>query len=229
VLVHGAWLGGWSWSRVAPPLVAAGHRVFAPSLAGLGDRASVDAATITLDTHVDDVVTLIEREQLDEVVLVGHSYGGVVISAVAERIAPRIAHLAYVDAIVLKDGESWADTEPPASRARRLEAARQHGMTWPVPKAAALGIATASDQAWAQPQLRPQPHGPYDGKVRVGAAWRGIEKTYIAAVKPVFAPVARYHQATRDIAGWNYADVPSGHCAMIDAPGPLADILVGLS
>jgi pimeloyl-ACP methyl ester carboxylesterase len=100
VLVHGAWAGAWAWLRVADRLTARGHRVFAPALSGLGERSHLAHLAIELSTHVDDVVNEIRWKDLDGVVLVGHSYGGIVITGVAERVYERIASIVYVDAFI---------------------------------------------------------------------------------------------------------------------------------
>ena len=108
LLVHGAWHSGRCWDRVVPLLESAGHRVFAPSLTGFGDKAHLLSPEVGLDTHIDDIAGLIEDNALDEVVLVGHSYAGLVISSVANRLPQRIAHLVYLDAMVPEDGETAA-------------------------------------------------------------------------------------------------------------------------
>src|SRR5215210_4421571 len=100
VIVHGAWSGAHAWRRVRPLLRAAGHEVFTPALTGLGERAHLASPRVDLDTHIQDVVGVLEYEDLGEVMLVGHSYGGVVITGVAERAAPRLAQLIYLDAEV---------------------------------------------------------------------------------------------------------------------------------
>ena len=112
LLVHGAWHSGRCWERVAPLLEAAGHRVFAPSLTGYGDKAHLLGPEVGLDTHVDDVVRVITEEDLSDVILVGHSYAGLVVSSAANRIPERIAHLVYLDAMVPDDGESAVDVQP---------------------------------------------------------------------------------------------------------------------
>ena len=106
VLVHGAWHGGWCWHRVAEPLRQQGHQVFTPTLTGVGERAHLLAPTIDLVTHVRDVVAVIETEELDKIVLCGHSYGGMVITGVADRVPDRIKQIIYVDAFLPENGES---------------------------------------------------------------------------------------------------------------------------
>jgi pimeloyl-ACP methyl ester carboxylesterase len=123
VLVHGGWQGGWSWRRVVPHLRASGHEVYTPTLTGLGERAHLLGCVDGLDTHVKDVLGLIEYEDLEEVMLVGHSYGGVVITAVAEVVAEKLSHLVYLDASVPKDGQGMFDLMPPERAEGYREAA----------------------------------------------------------------------------------------------------------
>lgn len=109
VLVHGATAGGWVWRPVPSLLRAEGHEVYTPTLTGLGERAHLLSPEVDLGTHIQDVVNVLEFERLSQVILVGHSYGGVVVTAVAERIPERLAQLVYIDALVPADGESVAD------------------------------------------------------------------------------------------------------------------------
>ena len=122
VLVHGAWHGAWCWQRIVAPLWAAGHRAFAVTLTGSGERAHLLAPTITLKTHIADVANLIEAEELHGAILVGHSYAGVLITGVADRLAHRLAHLVYVDAVVPHSGESWSSSHSDETRAQRRKA-----------------------------------------------------------------------------------------------------------
>ncbi|MEO7404805.1 MAG: alpha/beta hydrolase [Burkholderiales bacterium] len=229
VLVHGAWHGGWCWTRVASRLQAAGHRVFAPSLTGLGDRVHLANPNITLDTHIADVVNLIDAEELDRVILVGHSYGGAVITGVAHRVGARLAHLVYLDAIVLKDGESWSNYESPSGNTQRANVAAKNNGAWPKPNANAFGIADANDAAWVNRRMTPQPHGPYVGKVRVGEPYASLPKTFIDCSKPALASIEPYRKFVKGNPAWKVIDLPTSHDAMVTAPGPLADILLGLA
>jgi pimeloyl-ACP methyl ester carboxylesterase len=112
VLVHPAWFGGWCWRKVAPILRAHGHEVFTPTLTGLGERAHLASGEVGLDTHVEDIASVVEYEDLHEIILVGNSSGGVVITGVADRMPERIAHVVYVDAFVPQDGQSMLDNRP---------------------------------------------------------------------------------------------------------------------
>ena len=134
VLVHGAWHGSWCWKRVRKALHAQqGHDVFTPSLTGVGERSHLISPQVNLDTHIDDIVNLIRWEELSDVVLCGHSYGGAVISGVADRVPDRVGAMVYLDAFVLEDGQSLHDTLPPAQKNLQLELTQQHGEGWKVP------------------------------------------------------------------------------------------------
>jgi pimeloyl-ACP methyl ester carboxylesterase len=113
VLVHGAWIGGWCWRPNAQALRRAGHEVFTPTLTGLGERSHLMNPTINLDTHITDIVNVIKYEELSDVVLVGHSYGGMVVTGVADKLPEKIASLVYLDAFVPENGQSLAELAPP--------------------------------------------------------------------------------------------------------------------
>src|SRR5215831_12178138 len=112
VLVHGAWFGGWCWQKVIPFLEAAGREVYAPSLTGLAERASELSPDVGLETHIQDIVGLLKEKNLNGVILVGHSYGGMVITGVVDQVPERIAHLVYLDTFVPRDGESMTSISP---------------------------------------------------------------------------------------------------------------------
>src|SRR5512136_1662249 len=131
VLVHGGWFGGWCWYKIVPLLQAAGHSVYTPTLSGVGEKAALLTPEIGLDTHIQDVVDLIETKNLQQVILVGHSYSGMVITGVADRVPDRIAHLVYRDAVVPRDGQSLVDTMPFLGTFLKREA-NKHGDGWKV-------------------------------------------------------------------------------------------------
>src|SRR5579875_1532570 len=166
VLVHGAWGGGWVWRRVADRLRAASHRVFTPTLTGLGDRSHLCAPTVNLTTHVLDVVNLVLWEDLDRVVLCGHSYGGAVITGVAERLAARIGAIVYVDAFIPADGEAVADIAP-----RRPAA----GETTPPPSGNLFRV-NARDRAGVEVKSTPKPNGTFTERLAVTGAYRRIAR-----------------------------------------------------
>ena len=133
VLVHGAWHGSWCWKRVRRALQARGHEVFTPTLTGVGERSHLLAPQVDLDTHINDVVNCVKWEELSDVVLCGHSYGGCVIRGAADRIADRIGALVYLDAFVPETGRSLHDTLPQKTRDGQVDLAKAAGEGWKLP------------------------------------------------------------------------------------------------
>jgi len=177
VLVHGAWHGAWCWQKIVPPLWAAGHRVYAVTLTGVGERAHLLSKAVTLDTHIADVAAVIETEELLDPILVGHSYGGVVITGVADRLAARLRHLVYLDAVVLHPGESWSSAHPPEVQAARRQAIAEHGAL-PAPDPALFGLSGA-DRAWVARGQTPHPGGVYDARLIFRSAAPAAAATHL--------------------------------------------------
>src|ERR1700686_5535843 len=169
VLVHGAWHGGWCWSRVADRLRAAGHHVFTPTQTGLGERKHLLSKDITLDTFTKDIANVIEAEELTNIVLVGHSFGGLAISGVADAMPERIRHLVYLDSLMVEGGKSPFDSLPPDVVAARRKAAEESsgGLSLPAPPPSAFGISDAKDTEWLKPRLTPQPLGTYTSALNI--------------------------------------------------------------
>jgi pimeloyl-ACP methyl ester carboxylesterase len=229
VLVHGAWHGGWCWRRVSDRLVAAGHRVFTPSLTGLGDRRHLFTREITLDTHIRDIIGLIEAEELREVILVGHSYGGIVITGVAAQIPERLTQLIYLDAVLVEDGESWSTAHPPDIVAARRKSMQESsgGPVWPVPRSAAFGVFDADDQAWVDRRMTPHPFSTYEQPMH----WRGpignhLPKVYVDCTDPAMPALAAMKAAYRGKAEWPFIEIRTGHDALVTAPKELTEILL---
>ena len=229
MLVHGAWHGGWCWRRVADRLSAAGHRVFCPTLTGLGERAHLLTREVNLTTHIQDVVALLEAEELNEVVLVGHSYGGIVITGVAARAKARLRQLVYLDSAIVEDGESWSSAHSPQVQAERRKLAEPSGgVSMPVPKAEVFGLSDAKDLAWVQRRMTPQPFAPYDQKMHWGGpVGNGLAKVYVDCTDPVYAGLAAAKDRIRGKPGWPFVALETGHDAMVSAPGELTQILLG--
>ncbi len=229
VLVHGAFHGGWCWRRVADRLSAAGHRVFCPTLTGLGERAHLLSREVNLDTHIADVIGLLEAEDLTDAVLVGHSYGGIVIAGVAARAKARLRQLVFFDAALVEDGQSWSDAVPPeAAAARRKSAAESSGgLSIPAPNAAFFGVTGPTEQAWVDRRLTPHPFAAFDQKMHWGGPiGNGLPKIYIDCVYPAFPGLAAVKQRYRGKEGWPFIELASGHDAMVSAPEELTQILL---
>jgi pimeloyl-ACP methyl ester carboxylesterase len=226
VLVHGAWHGGWAWQRVADRLRARGHRVFTPTLTGLGERAHLLRPGIDLSLHVADVVGVIGYESLNDIVLVGHSIGGCIISGVAEAVPQAIRSIVFLDAFIPDDGDATLDLVQPAVR-EVIEAALKRGdATIPVRDAAAFRV-NEKDRAWVDSLAGPQPIGTMTEKLKLtGARDRIAKKTYIrASGYPNVSFEKAYARAKADPT-WRTYEVPGGHDIMINEPDRLTDILL---
>lgn len=219
VLIHGAWHGAWCWQLLTPLLEARGHRVIAPTLAGLAERAGEISADITLDTHIDEVVALLDRQRVQNAVLVGHSYAGVVISGVADRVPHRLRRLVFLDAVIVENGQSLGGT------ARTGGAAALP----PLP-AAAFGIVDASERAWVDMNLTPHPANTFATPLRLtNPLGNGLRCIYVACTRPPMASMGRYLQFARSRLGWHVEELATGHDAMVTAPTKLADLLVRIA
>ncbi len=227
VLVHGAWHGGWCWARVADLLTAHGHRVFTPTLAGLGERAHLNSPKIDLTTHVDDVVEVLRSEHLSDVVLVGHSYAGMVISGVAEKAPPgAIGSIVFLDAFLPESRKSLFDytAVEGAEGGPMLEEGRATGFVSPIP-AVVFGVNEA-DQAWVDAQCTPQSYRCFIQRLKLtGARERIAKKAYILASGYSGLSFHAFADRVKGDSAWRYYEVPCGHDVMIDAPERLAEIL----
>jgi pimeloyl-ACP methyl ester carboxylesterase len=228
VLVHGAWHGGWCWRRVAGLLREAGHEVFTPTLTGFGERAHLLSADVGPDTLVQDVVAVLENEELSDVVLVGHSFGALVALAVAERAPDRVRRIVLLDGLVVEPWDAGFAGLPPGSAAARTAAAEATGgVAVPPPSGAAFGLADPEDIAWVDRRLTPHPlrtyAEPFPLRVPLGA---GLPVTYVCCTDPAYPAVHSAHAIARR-EGWAFRELPTGHDAMISAPGPTAELLMG--
>ena len=231
VLIAGAGHGGWAWTRVADILTAKGHRVYAPSLTGLGDRSHLLSESIRLGTHVQDVVNLFRWEGLKDAVLVGHSYAGWVISAAVEAVEKQISAIAFVDAFLPDNGPRGMDFLNEAQTAAVSEAQARGDISRAGPTSAALRIQKPEDAEWVSSKITPQPIGvSLDPVSLTGARERIQKKLYIRTPlfpQPLFD--AAYERCKSD-PSWNVSVMHDcGHDPMIDAPEALAQMLLALS
>ncbi len=225
VLVHGGWDGGWAWHQVAPLLRAAGHEVFTPTLTGLGERVHLRHPGITMDTHMQDIVNVLAYEDLHAVVLVGWSYGGAVITGVAERAPERLAHLVYLDAFVPQDGQSIADLLGPEVTAEFEEQARTLGDGWRIPFTVPVNDNRPRTDALLNALKQPL--------AVTDPAARTIPRTYIYCADkpeiPIFAHFKAAAQRAREDEGWRYRELPTGHEAVWTMPRELTNVLLELT
>ncbi|HEX7945193.1 MAG TPA: alpha/beta fold hydrolase [Phenylobacterium sp.] len=227
VLVTGAWHGSWCWKRVRSALTAQGHAVFTPTLTGLCERSHLLSPDIDLQTHIDDIANLIRWEELTDIVLVGHSYGGCVISGVADRMGERIAALVYLDAFVLESGQSLHDTLPADHRQGQLDAAAAVGDGWRVPPIpAAVFNVNAADRAWVDDQCTDQPLASFQQKLHLDAAAPAVGSIhYIYAAGWEGTPFTGFYERAK-ARGWSTREIACGHDIMLDRPEELTAALL---
>jgi pimeloyl-ACP methyl ester carboxylesterase len=242
VLVPGAWLGGWAWRAVATRLREAGHEAFPATLTGLGDRAHLARPDVDLETHITDVENLIANEDLSDVVLVGHSYAGIVVEGVADRVPDRVATVVYLDTGPLPDGWSTLDFSPPDERARLERTVQEAGDGWrlPFPGVDHLGAPSAVadfDDATRDLMTRKavaQPFGTYRQSIRLTHPFAG-EYERVAIVAGGFGmPAAQLRSIIASGAppfgamtgpDWRFLELETGHWPMLTAPDRLAAML----
>jgi pimeloyl-ACP methyl ester carboxylesterase len=224
VLVHGTTAGGWVWRKIAPRLREEGHEVYTPTLTGLGDRVHLASPSVDLDTHVTDVVNTVEFAELASVILVGHSYGGMVITGAADRLPGRVAGLVYLDATVPRDGESLVDLMPAERRAETARRVEAEGQGWLIPLLGGANEGTGLN--------RPHPYRTWTQPVRVAtaAALAAIPAAYVVCTADK-QPGGSFHRAMNvsleraRSAGWPIYEVGTVHQIVPD-PEPKAEVLV---
>jgi len=230
VLVHGGGHGGWCYQKLARMLRQAGHDVYTPTLTGLGERAHLVSDAVDLDMHIADVVAVLTYEDLRDVILVGHSYGGMVITGVADRASERIAELVYLDAAHPKDGESLAivapaQMEPTYAGVRVVDGVEL--VMWPMPGMARFfGITDPDDAAWTDTKLTPQPWKCFSQPLRLinGDAARRLRRTNINC-----SDALRHspdEARARQLDGDRNFEIDTGHDLMITEPRKVADMLL---
>jgi pimeloyl-ACP methyl ester carboxylesterase len=229
VLVHGAWHGGWKWRFVAPILRRAGHAVYTPTLTGLGERAHLARPGIDLDLHVQDVAALMETEDLRDVLLLGHSYGGMVVTGVAERCPERIRRLVYLDAFVPENGKCLLDyverAVPERAAAFRKEGERE-GSVAP-PPLSLWGIVKPEHVAFARQRETRHPYGCFKQPVRlVNSSAAALPKTFIYCSAPATGSFDQFVARYRGDPKWRFHELKTGHDAMILVPEELAAVLL---
>jgi pimeloyl-ACP methyl ester carboxylesterase len=218
VLVHGGWSGGWAMKPLATEISQRGHEIYRPSLTGLGARAHLSSTDIRLETHIQDIVNLILYEDLHDVVLVGHSYGGMVISGVSDRVPERIARRIYIEGMVPSNGESMLDIHSKA--AKMLPSLTRNGFVYP-PK---------YKENTPPPKLMPQPLNTVTDKITLRHQNLAIPTQYVLTVAPHtqieqddFFPQAKRAQSN----GWAVINIVGGHNIQRENPELLARIILG--
>ncbi|HYG54055.1 MAG TPA: alpha/beta fold hydrolase [Burkholderiales bacterium] len=227
VLVHGGWHGGWCWRSVAGLLRRAGHEVYAPSLTGMGDRAHLLTRDIDLEVHVQDIVALLEMEDLSDVTLVGHSYGGMVVTGVAGKIPNRIRRVVYLDAFVPGNGKCALDYVVPERAARIREEGARTGFVSP-PPVSLWGLVKPEHVDFVRPRETRHPFKTFTQPVRIAdaAAWAKLPKTFVYCSSPATGTFDQFAAKYRNDPAWRYHELKCGHDAMILLPEEVTAILV---
>jgi pimeloyl-ACP methyl ester carboxylesterase len=228
VLIHGAWQGGWVWERVADRLRAAGYRVHTPSLTGLGDRAHLAGPEVDLGTHIADVVSVIDHHELDNVVLCGHSYAGMVVAGAADKRADKIKSLVFLDAFVPTAGKSLLDLQPPEMAAKMHAEVKDQGQGWrikPLP-ASYFRVANPEDAARIDRQSVDQPFGAMSQKAELTGVWEKIPHLAYIKAGGHKGPFSQFQDRLRNDPRWQVFEIPCGHNVMLDMPDALTGVFL---
>jgi pimeloyl-ACP methyl ester carboxylesterase len=232
VLVPGAWLGGWCWQRVTPLLREAGHDVYTPTLTGLGERVHLGTPETDLDTHIQDIVNVLTYEDLRDVVLLGHSYSGMVVTGVADRAPDRLSQLVYLDAVLPNDGQAFFSFGSAEGRAEIEQAARERGDGWRWPFAADLdptaGDIAPDDLRLFKDKATGQPLKTLSQPVHLtNPAAQTVPRTYIWC-SVGYDGLPDYLAWMQNTPGWRFIELKSGHWPMFSQPHALAQALLEL-
>jgi pimeloyl-ACP methyl ester carboxylesterase len=237
VLVHPAWHGAWCWKKLAPLLQARGYDVFTPTLTGLGERSHLARAEIGLEVHVNDIVNVLKYADLHDVVLVGHSSSGAVITGVADRAPEQIAQVVYLDA---ENRQAVVDLVASDRRTAMEELVKTEGKGWLLPRFAPppwetivrqmWGVNDDNDVRWMLERLDPTPFGHFKDPVqRTNPAAEQLPRTDIRCRQFPNARFDQHAEMAQRAAHWRYRALPTSHHPAITAPGPLADLLLELA
>lgn len=230
VLMHGAWYGGWCWDRVIPLIERQGFTVTAPTLQGTAHRSGEAGPPVTLRMHADELQSILRSLDLRDVVLVGHSYGGMVVSLLAERERARIRKLVYLDAFVPEPGKRVIDYLLPLDRrAAIVKVGTDTGFVPPVP-ARAFGITDPADLVYVEERVTPQAFGTFAEPAALSLpAGQGLPRAYVACVEPASGSFGQFAERIEKDSSWQFRALRAGHCAMITAPEQLAETLMDLA
>ena len=226
LVVHGAWAAGWSWKKMRPLIRERGHELFTPTLTGIGERAHLANPRIGLKTHIQDVIGVLEYEDLQAVILIGHSYGGIVATGVADLARERLAHLVYLDAFVPRDGQCMFDLQPEEARDRMREEARTVGAGWGIPPIDLSPNMSEADLAWAGSRLVMQPMMTFEEPIHLTGVCETLSRTYIHCTFPREVDIfGQFAMRARKEPGWSYREINASHNAQITAPEALAALI----
>jgi pimeloyl-ACP methyl ester carboxylesterase len=223
LVCHGAWGAGYGWRKMHPLMASAGHRLVTPSYTGLGERAHLAHQGIDLESHITDILQVIKYEDLSEIVLIGHSYGGMVATGVADRARDRVTQLIYLDAFVPEDGQSLFDLN--GSRDQMMKAAAE-GDGWRAPPIATPPDTPKEDADWGAERRTPHPVKCFSQPLKLQGGPLTLPRSYIYALRTnpndTFGQFAKRAKTTP---GWRYYDIDASHSPQVTAPQALFALL----
>lgn len=225
VVCHGAWSAGWAWKKVRPLLRARGHEVFTPTYTGLGERAHLVRPDIDLEMHIADVLGVLEAEDLRDVVLLGHSYGGMVATGVADRARPRIKQLIYLDAFVPQSGQGVGDIAPGRPMPAAAPDASRPPVDWLIAPNPSPPDTSPEDLAWITPRRRPQPKLTFTQQLVLQNGPLTLPRSYIYCTRKDQGDVFAQFRRLREEPGWRYAEIDASHSPNVTAPERLSELL----
>jgi pimeloyl-ACP methyl ester carboxylesterase len=224
VLAHGAWSAAWAWKKVRPLVAAEGHQFFTPTYTGLGERARLASQSNDLNTHIEDLLGVLTCEDLYEVVLLGHSYGGMVATGVADRARDRVARLIYLDAFVPTSGQALIDLVPPPERQRLLDSVWS-GDGWRVTPNPTPPDTSPEDLEWIGKHRMPQSVKCFEQPLRLEAELN-LPRAYIHCTRYADKkPFAQFASRANNDAGWRVYELDASHSPNVTAPAALVAVL----
>ena len=224
LVCHGAWSGGWSWKRMFPLARAAGYRLVVPTYTGLGEREHLARPGIDLETHIQDIISVVKFEDLNDIVLLGHSYGGMVATGVADRIGDRIEQLVYLDAFVPRDGQSLLDLNE--SGRPMMESFAKSGDGWRVPPNPTSPDTAEADLEWLVKRRVPMPLKCFQMKLKLQNGEPAMPRSYIYATRITPADTfGQFAKRARSEPGWRYFEIDASHSPNVTAPEVLMKVL----
>jgi pimeloyl-ACP methyl ester carboxylesterase len=229
LVAHGAWSAGWAWKKMHPLLRARGHELYTPTYTGIGERVHLAHKDINLDTHIADILGVLEAEELRNVILIGHSYGGMVATGVADRASERISQLVYLDAFAPRNGQSLLDLQTEESRQRvRDDAKKNDG--WRISPNPAPPDTSEMDLSWVNAHRVMQPLKTFEQKIKLTGAVDKLPRTYIYCTKSRPGDVFRqFRDRASTEKGWKCIDIDASHSPHVTVPEALAQVLDGIA
>jgi pimeloyl-ACP methyl ester carboxylesterase len=225
LLCHGAWGGGWSWKKMHPLMQAAGHRLLTPTYAGLGERAHLANPDVDLETHIQDILNVIKYEDLRDFVLLGHSYGGMVATAVADRARDSINQMVYLDAFVPRDGECLLDFLPQSERQRMRDGAAS-GDGWRIAPNPSPPDMSQVDLDWQAPRRVHMPIKCFETKLKLQHSETTLPRNYIYCSRKAGGdPFAAFAKRLKSDSAWRYFEMDASHSPNVTAPEALMKVL----